>query len=279
MLDLKSISFIPSNPVLRRNWLLIAAIFAGSCIKAQEVPEALFKEINDESWQIVFKANDEDWTKDWFLDGLRGSVKNTSKGMVFSAGPVRGDHGSHNVLWTRQSFEGDVKIEFDYTRLDAINYAVNILYILATGKEEGPFEKDISVWSDLREVPYMSSYFRNMNLLHISFAAYPLEEEPESDYVRARRYPVKEGERFSTSTRLAPDYFKTGLFKPGVTYHFTAIKKQNHLFLEVKNETENIRKLFYWDTSSFDPVTEGRIGIRHMYTRAARYGNFTVSQP
>ncbi len=257
-------------------WLTVVLILCGYLLQAQEVSADLFNRINTESWEVTFQANDKDWTQDWFLDGERGSVKNTDKGIVFSAGPIRGDNGSHNVLWTKKAFEGAVKIEFDYTRLDDINYAVNILYIQATGVGEPPYDKDIIKWSHLREVPYMRNYFLNMNLLHISYAAYPLEDDPESDYVRARRYPVPEGKGFSQGTSLSPDYFNTGLFKPGITYHFTAIKKDHHLFLKVANTEDDEEKLFYWDTSSFDPVTEGRIGIRHMYTRAARYGNFRV---
>lgn len=225
--------------------------------------------------EVFFDPGSTDWQQNWFLDGERGSVKNTPDGMVFSAGPIRGDHGSHAVLWTKEEFEGDVKIEFDYTRVDDINYAVNILYILATGKGEPPYTEDIAQWSHLRLVPYMSSYFRNMNLLHISFAAFPQEEGPQSDYVRARRYPVKPGQNFGTDTRIAPDYDSTGLFLPGVPYHFTVIKLGEELFFQVKNE--EVSTLFHWNTSAFDPVNRGRIGIRHMYTRAARYSNIKIS--
>ncbi len=225
--------------------------------------------------EVFFDPGSGDWQQKWFMDGERGWVKNTSEGMVFSAGPIRGDDGSHAVLWTKEEFEGDVKIEFDYTRVDDIDYAVNILYILATGKGEPPYTEDIAQWSHLRLVPHMSTYFRNMNLLHISFAAFPLKEGPQSDYVRARRYPVKEGQKFGTDTRIAPDYFDTGLFLPGVSYHFTVIKQGEMLFFQVKNE--ELSRLFQWNTSAFDPVHRGRIGIRHMYTRAARYSNVKIS--
>lgn len=243
---------------------------------AQTADLQLFNQLNDVDWQTSFTASKTDWTGDWFLDGERGYVKNTPEGMVFTAGPIRGDNGSHNVLWTKKEFEGDVKIEFDYTRLDDINYAVNILYILATGIGEAPYHKDITRWSHLRVVPYMNRYFRHMNLLHISYAAYPLKDDPQADYVRARRYPVPPGGNFGRDTRLTPDYSDTGLFKPGITYHFTVIKRGGNLMLRVENKAEEIDKFFHWNTSNFDPVTEGRIGIRHMYTRAARYANFTV---
>ena len=49
------------------------------------------------------------------------------------AGPVPRENASHAVLWTKQSFAGDVKIEYEYTRTDDANQYVNILYIQATG--------------------------------------------------------------------------------------------------------------------------------------------------
>ncbi len=235
-----------------------------------------FEALLNESWQTAFFDDGTvAWQEKWFLDGERGFVRNTADGMVFSAGPIRGDNGSHNVLWTKQSFEGAVKIEFDYTRLDDIDYAVNILYIQATGIGEKPYVENIAEWSNLRVVPYMSSYFKHMNLLHISYAAYPLRDGAQQDYVRARRYPVDPGQNFGKDTRLSPDYSDTGLFLPGVTYHFTCLKHEDSLYLQIKNR--DVKRLFHWNTSAFTPVTNGRIGIRHMYTRAARYANIDIA--
>ncbi len=259
--------------------LIIASAFLRANLNSQDRgtgPERRYRQLLEADLkQVFFDQGSEDWEDKWFLDGERGSVKNTPEGMVFSAGPIRGDNGSHSVLWTRESFEGDIRIEFDYTRLDDIDYAVNILYIQATGIGEPPYAEDIAEWSHLRVVPFMNRYFRFMNLLHISYAAYPLADGPQADYVRARRYPVRPGMNFSRDTRIPPDYDSTGLFQPGIPYHFTFIKKGHELFFNVKNGDTD--KLFHWDTSGFDPVTHGRIGIRHMYTRAARYGNIRIS--
>jgi hypothetical protein len=235
------------------------------------------RNVRDQSWALAFEdSGTEDWTQNWFKDGERSTVNNTKQGMVFSAGPVFGDNGSHSVLWTKQSFYGDLKIEFDYTRLDDIDRAVNILYIQATGTGEGPYHADIAKWSSLREVPYMRTYFLNMNLLHISFAAFPTGEGEHSDYVRARVYPVPEGGNFSRDTRLLPDNFDTDLFKPGITYHFTVTKIGHRLSFKVEQPGTQNAKEFRWDTSSFHEISSGRIGIRHMYTRAARYANIKV---
>ncbi|MCB9247654.1 MAG: hypothetical protein H6613_03530 [Ignavibacteriales bacterium] len=53
--------------------------------------------------------------------------------MDYFAGNEAHNDTCHTVLWTKQSFSGDVKIEYDYTRIDTSNIGVNIIYILATG--------------------------------------------------------------------------------------------------------------------------------------------------
>ena len=240
----------------------------------QQDMQQIFTELDTLAWTPVFTdTGTDDWTQQWSLDGERAVVKNGPQGMLFSAGPIEKDNGSHAVLWTQQSFAGDLKIEFDYTRMDAINKYVNIIYIQATGIGNAPYETDIAAWADLRSIPYMSTYFRNMNLLHISFAAYGGEESDE-DYVRARRYPIKPDLPFG-EIAVAPDYFDTGLFQPGIQHHFTIIKKRHQLLMKVENQDNS--KLFAWDTSGFPPVVEGRIGLRHMWTRCSRYSDFSVS--
>ena len=50
---------------------------------------------------------------------------------------------------------------------------------------------------------------------------------------------------------VLPDNFDTGLFQPGVKYHFTIIKKEHQLYMKV--------------------------GLRHMWTRCSRYSEFRIS--
>jgi hypothetical protein len=100
--------------------------------------------------EVFFDKGSDDWKKHWFLDGKKAAVENGKDGMLFSAGPVARENASHAVLWTKKSFTGDLKIEYDFTKMDKATKAVNILYIQATGKEEDPYVKDITEWSDLR---------------------------------------------------------------------------------------------------------------------------------
>lgn len=237
--------------------------------------EEIFQNLKQRNWETEFAdTGQENWQEKWSLDGERATVKNTPKGIVFSAGPVKYDDGSHAVLWTKDSFSGDIKIEFDFTRLDSINRDVNILYIQASGTGKGPYAENIMEWSDLREVPYLKSYFETMNLLHVSYAAFKDSDDEPDDYVRARRYPPQPGNNF-WQTDISPDNFDTGLFLPGVTYHFTFIKTAEDLFFEAKNA--DVRKLFHWSLENVKPVEKGWVGIRHMYLRCSRYANVDIS--
>ncbi|UKM66126.1 YesU family protein [Flavobacteriaceae bacterium GSB9] len=226
-----------------------------------------------ETWKLKFDNSNygsKNWQKHWFLDGKHAKVELNDKGLNFMAGPIERDDACHAVLWTKQSFKGDIKIEYEYTRTDTKQKWVNILYIQATGAK--PFNKDIYKWKEKRAIPAMKTYFNHMKLLHISYAAF--NNHTGQEYVRARYYPVPKGKSFNTSTDIQPDAFNTGLFKPNITYKITAIKTKKWLYFYVKGENES--RLFSWDISNIDSIKEGRIGLRHMFTRSARYKNFKV---
>jgi hypothetical protein len=236
-----------------------------------------FKELTRLDWQPGFKdPGTGDWKKGWFLDGEKAKVLNTSKGMEFFAGPVPAEDASHTVLWTKQAFHGDIRIEYEYTRLDSATRYVNILYLLATGSGAEGYPEDLMKWSDKREIPAMRIYFNHMNLLHISYAAFEnTNAEKGNDYIRARRYLPETGAGLR-GTDLVPDYFRTGLFLPGEKYRITVIKHGNDLFMNIQSREKEM--LCHWDLSGFPAIQEGRIGLRHMGSRDARYRNFIVFQ-
>jgi hypothetical protein len=225
-------------------------------------------------WDLQFSDEcTENWENNWFKDGLISTVVQDEKGMDLIAGPINRNNAHHTVLWTKKSFKGDIKIEYDFTRTDSAVINVNILYIQAQGIGKEGRGKDISEWNDYREVPTMSKYYYNMDPLHISYAAFPMvNEDPDNDYIRIRKYPAQEG-KFG-ETEILPAYFKTGLFLPGVTYKITVIKTASKLYFNVKGNGDE--KLFAWDLAEGQSSIEGRIGLRHMFTRSARYKNFKV---
>ena len=228
---------------------------------------------NSKSWDLVFEDDcTKDWTENWTLDGLVTTIENSKDGMHFKAGPEYKNDAHHGVLWTKKSFSGDIKIEYDYIKTDDESRCVNILYIQATGDEQGLYEKDISKWAKLREIPAMKTYFENMNLFHISYSAFGNTED-SFHYIRARRYPKPDNEPFKV-TQIEPSYDKQGFFITGETYHITVIKTKTHLFF--KMESKNGVEVFEWDISNIAPIEEGRVGLRQMYTRSSIYKNFKI---
>lgn len=226
----------------------------------------------EEGWKPVFEdPGTADWESKWFLDGALSTVTNTPEGIVLKSGPIEGKDASHAVLWTRESFAGDLRIEYDFTRLDSNlrHTSVCILYVQATGVGKGAFGEDIFQWRDLRAAPKMSLYFNNMSLYHVSYAC---TGEKDFNYVRARRYPTKGS--FVTDTVILPSYDNVDLFKPGETWHMRFEKVGVKLSLEATKG--DAKHTWTWDAGGYPPIVAGRIGLRQMLGRESRYANFKV---
>jgi hypothetical protein len=260
---------------------------SGEAMMLQETAKKRFDEMNRaHQWKEdffdagtgqpgVIGWKDGVWQQKWFLDGAIAAVSNEAQGMHLHAGPRWKEEAHHMVLWTKQEFTGDLKIEYDFTRTDMEDIgSVILIYIQATGDGSEEFPEDITKWSDQRVVPSMGKYFSNMHLYHISYATgSPFTEGNGADYVRARRY-MPEGDTLK-GTELTPEYADTGVFKPGVTYRITILKEAREIAMKVEGPDET--RVFWFKNDKLPPVTHGRIGLRHMYTRSARYKDFRVS--
>ena len=236
--------------------------------------DAAFQKLNETKWQVVFEDScTQDWRKHWTLDGEMATIKHSDKGMDFRAGPTWKDDASHAVLWIKESFKGDIKIDYEYTRTDEADRAVTIFYVQATGSGRPPYARDIAEWAHLRRIPSMPAYWGNMNAYHISYAAFGAsKDDPQADYIRARRY-LPGPNASLRGTELKPDYFEAGLFDTNVPHNITVIKAGDELYMRIRNQDRTV--LCHWKNNS-RPITEGRIGLRHMYTRAARYRDSRV---
>ena len=117
---------------------------------------ARYQELAGTEWrQILHDGCTGNWQDAWFLDGLKATVTNGLDGMTFTASPTAGGGSCHAVLWTKDSFQGDLKIEYEYTKTDPTFRYVTILHIQATGSGDAEHPKDIAAWSALRAVPAM----------------------------------------------------------------------------------------------------------------------------
>lgn len=255
-------------------FLVPAVVFPGEAAERFSADARAFANAEQGAWETVFQdACTEDWKERWFLDGEVGTVTTGKEGMALVAGPEFGNDAHHMVLWTKAVFEGDLKIDYTYTRLDEETRAVTILYVQASGSGVAPYAKDLSQWSDLRKIPAMRTYYDNMDAYHISIAAFPNDADTTA-YIRARRYrPHQNG---LEGTALNPDYFPEGLFEMGVPHRITVIKRDRDLYIRIVNP----RQVFHGHMRNPDlpPITSGHIGLRHMYTRAARYADMSISR-
>lgn len=262
---------------MKINPLLILLLFLSILTKAQNTDNKEFDILNkSKQWQLQFQdSGTKDWQTKWFLDGLQSNIKNTKAGMLFNAGTTAGADAAHAVLWSKESFKGNLKMEFNFTRKDSATKWAIILYLQATGTGIAPYVEDISKWNNLREIPAMKTYFNNMKALHISYSSFENDNnDPKKDYIRVRQYPVAKGQNFNTTTEIPNAFFETGLFKTDENYKITVIKTSEKLFFKVVGK--NSSKLFSWDLKNQPKLFEGRIGLRHMATRSAVYKDISI---
>ena len=104
---------------MMRKFLSNAAI--GVCLfgvglsaRAEPDAELGFEDENKGTWrEVFFDPGTEDWQEKWVLDGEIAAVDSTDRGMELRAGPRAFQNAHHMVLWTKRSFGGDLKIEYD----------------------------------------------------------------------------------------------------------------------------------------------------------------------
>ena len=270
--------YMPASSAITRHHLSLLAmiVLVPTALWAQKKEENTIKERFEEftktEWKEVFHDPcTGDWKERWTLDGEVATVTNAHNGMELKAGPEPKNDAHHAVLWTKQEFMGDLRIDYEYTPTDEQFQFVSILYIQATGSGKKGFDADISKWADQRKVPSMRTYYANMNLYHISYNAYGADKSPGLDYVRGRRYMCAE----LKGTELENEYKETGFFQQSVPHQITVIKRDMEVFMHIRAGDKE--QLCHFVNNKFPAVTKGRIGLRHMFTRSARYKDFKIS--
>ena len=259
---------------MRPIFILLACILTSDSVLAERPQQPLktssengtkelLKQQLARNWQPAFRDDCfEDWREAWFLDGIKARVSNNRDGMTINTAD------GFAVLWTQREFSGDLKIEYDFQRVDAYDRGVNIIYIQAQGKDTPGFDLDLSKWSEKRRLAAMKDYYNNMNTYHISYAAFP------NDYIRGRRYmPLLN--RGLKGTELAGTMMNTGLFRTGQWYHITVIKRNHDMLFEARGEDGG--GTCHLVNQDKPAVKQGRIGLRLMPGRESLFKNFSVS--
>ncbi len=178
--------------------------------------------------------------------------------------------GGFGVLWTKQEFAGDLRIEYDFKRVDSHDRGVNISYIQARGDGQDEHLPDITTWSDQRREAQMRDYFMHMPTYHISYAAFP------DDYIRGRRYLPSRNEKL-IGTNLTGEIVGSGLFDDQDWIHITIIKRDIELSAEFKHPGK-ATLLCHLQNEDKPPVTAGQVGLRLMPGRKSQFKNFRIGQ-
>ncbi len=210
------------------------------------------------------------WQDNWFLDGQTAELEHREGGLAFITTASNVDKNvdraafdaQHAVLWTRQEFEGDIRIRYTYTKLPGCSWQ-KLIYVQAQGIGEGPYVKDIYAWQKLREVSVMSEYFDYMNLIGLSLR----------DEIRCKRYPWNDVKRdVSLETEFLPRGENKGM-PIGHELHVVVEKRKKSILLRIKDaETGEYCVDHTWNLTdekvleSREPrfIEKGRIGIRQM---------------
>lgn len=133
--------------------------------------------------------------------------------------------------------------------------------------------KDITEWNELREIPSMPLYYRNMNLTGVTFR----------EQVRLRRYPWKDADGVDYEDNLIGEMLDYDRIPVGNAYKVDVELRTQTLRIrieEVGNPGNVIDKTFDriadLDPRRPTPSTRGRIGLRHMTGTSVIYRNFQV---
>lgn len=226
----------------------------------------------------------ENWRENWWLEGEKATVEHRDAGLYFSGGTVTKPmdreeyHAHHAVLWTRQEFEGDIRITFEMTRVDESDYGNTLLYIQAQGVGTEEYPEDIYQSRESRSIPAMDKYFTYMHLWSLSFRK----------NLRARRYPLRshipDVEPVGDTVYPHVDYI--GMI-PGKTYLVEVEKRGPNLTLQLSDkETGEEYANYTWDMTRVGKgegreapvIRKGRIGLRHMSTKQFIYREFKVER-
>lgn len=225
-----------------------------------------------------------DWQENWFLDGQNAELQHRDGGLDFitteSDVPKNVDRAPfdarHAVLWTRQEFEGDIRISYTYTVLPGSTYQ-KLIYIQARGIGSGPYAQDIYAWRDLREVAKMDKYFTYMDLIGLSLR----------DPVRCRRYPWSDVNRgVELESEFLPRAENKG-FEIGHDLDVVVEKRRASILLRITDRQTGQHVVEHtWDLTDekvladreLQFVEKGRIGLRLMGGHKINFSDFKVER-
>jgi len=249
---------------------IVASLVAVSLASCMPTAPAEAQGMDGGSDKVLFEdPMTENWQENWFVDGKRALLEHRDRGLAFVTTASEVDKqvdraafdAQHAVLWTRQTFDGDIRISYSYTKLPECSWQ-KLIYVQAQGIGQEPYVEDIHAWRDLREVAVMSQYFNTMNLVALSLR----------DEVRCKRYPWNDMEGKTLESEFLPRAENKGL-PEGRELHVLVEKRKTSILLRIQDvETGEHVVDHTWDLTDENVlegrepkfVEKGRIGIRLM---------------
>lgn len=242
------------------------------------------QDMNKDSANVLFEdPMAKDWQENWFLDGKRATLEHRDGGLAFITTASKVDKrvdraafdAQHAVLWTRQEFEGAIRISYTFTKLPGCSWQ-KLIYVQARGIGEKPYVEDIYAWRDRRKVAVMSQYFNYMNLIALSLR----------DEIRCKRYPWNDMAGNKLESEFLPRAENKGM-PEGREFHCVIEKRKKSILLRIKDvKTGEYAVDDTWDLTDRNVlenreqtfVEKGRIGLRHMGGHKVLYKNFKVEK-
>ena len=183
------------------------------------------------------------------------------------------DGGRTDILLTEMSQEITYRADDRVDRWHDDHLAIARIHHGVVHPEAQPvFNEDGSLWAVLEGEVF--GYDLDKKALMQAGHRFRLPGS-DAEYIRARRYPAPPGVPFQKATEIEGTFWNTGLFKPEVPYEITVVSEGASLMFVVRGDGREAR--FEWNVSAFPLLSEGRIGLRLMPTRATRIRSFRVS--
>lgn len=217
------------------------------------------------TWNLVFSdVGTGNWNVKWTVSKAEqdstGTITNTPQGIKVTAG--RSNPGSV-MLSSRDTFGGDIKVEYDLTILDgggippgATGRAIGLLI----AKGIAPKPVDLSDWTTHDDIADYQDFARGIWMNY----AY---RNPDETYLRLRQVPGY----IQTNPDSTPDF----PFTTGTLYHIIATKEDTTFSVSVKNMSTNQTKTHTWTASAIG-TAEGNVAFRAMGYREYLLKNIKV---
>ncbi len=216
------------------------------------------------------------WQDNWFLDGKRSWFSKSPKAKITNDNGVMTIETTKGgaVLWTKESYDRPLRIEYDFKRLDENDRGANIIFIHATGDGENGCVEDISQWSKKRNKVKMEDYYDNMHAYQVSYATYDDKGgKGKPDHIRGRRYLPTKGKGLE-GTVLDHEHTDTGLFEDHQWVHVTITKFPYVVWAEFRHPDK--RLLCKMENRWLEPIKKGRIGLFLAPKRKSQFKNFKI---